>query len=223
MAKSKAALSSCTKDFVVLYKGKRVWGPHTPYACMNWYHTKDGRPMHDQDDFKIVQRPLIAAPVDLLIKDETVLTTAARMSHVNPLYGEMEYMNKCFRNPETPEQKSMASRFSGVMAEMQVCESMHGVFTDSYKTVNPDKGWDMEILDLKVDVKSSFWYPDSWSILKKKYESDILLFTTVHIEPVRKFVLRGFLTPRELVYCDRIKQMWRVTNSKIRPLRELSI
>ena len=81
----------------------------------------------------------------------------------------------------------------------------------------------MEILDLKVDVKSSFWYPDSWSILKKKYESDILLFTTVHIEPVRKVVLRGFLTPRELVYCDRIKQMWRVTNSKIRPLRELSI
>ena len=223
MAKSKAALSSCTKDFVVLYKGERGWGPHTPYACMNWYHTKDGRPMHDQDDFKIVQKPLIAAPVDLLIKDETVLTTAARMSHVNPLYGEMEYMNKCFRNPETPEQKSMASRFSGVMAEMQVCESMHGVFTDSYKTVNPDKGWDMEILDLKVDVKSSFWYPDSWSISKKKYESDILLFTTVHIEPVRKVVLRGFLTPRELVYCDRIKQMWRVTNSKIRPLRELSI
>ena len=88
MAKSKAALSSCTKDFVVLYKGERVWGPHTPYACMNWYHTKDGRPMHDQDDFKIVQRPLIAAPVDLLIKDETVLTTAARMSHVNPLYGD---------------------------------------------------------------------------------------------------------------------------------------
>lgn len=223
MVKSKAELSSSTKEFVVLYKGKRVWGPHTPYACMNWYHTKDGRPMHDQDDFKIVQRPLIAAPVDLLIKDETVLTTAARMSHINPLYGEMEYMNKCFRNPETPEQKSMASRFSGVMAEMQVCESMHGVFTDSYKTVNSDKGWDMEILDLKVDVKSSFWYPDSWSIFKRKYESDILLFTTVHIEPVRKVVIRGFLTPSELVYCDRIKQMWRVTNSKIRPLRELSI
>lgn len=207
---------------VVFYKGKKVWGPGTPYACMNWYHTKDGRPMGQQTNFSIAQRPLLLAPVYLPILDKTVLTTATRMAKVNPLYGDMEHMNKCFRNPENDEQKNIASRFAGVMAEMQVCDSLHGVFTDSYKTASSDKGWDMEICDLKIDVKSSFFYPDSWMINKKKYESDILLFVSVDIEP-RQVVLRGFLEPRELVYCDRIKQMWRVTSSKIRPLRELSI
>lgn len=179
--------------------------------------------MHDQSDFSIVQRPLLKASVHLPIKDETVLTTAARMSHVNPLYGEMEYMNKCFRNPENDEQKSMASRFAGVMAELQVCESMHGVFTDSYKSAGPDKGWDMEIHDLKVDVKTSFWYKDSWTIKKEKYESDILLFTNVQLAPFRQVTMRGFLEPQELVYCDRIKDMWRVTSSKIRPLKDITI
>lgn len=221
--KNRAALCNPPKHFVVLYKGEKVWGPHTPYACMNWYHTKDPQPMHDQSDFSIVERPLLTSPVHLPIKDETVLITASRMSHVNPLYGDMEYMNKCFRNPETKEQKAMASRFAGVMAEMQVCESMHGIFTDSYKTASADKGWDMEIHDLKVDVKTSFWYKDSWSIKKEKYESDILLFTNVQLSPFRQVTLRGFLTPRDLVYCDRIKGMWRVTSSKIRPLKDLAI
>ena len=223
VARKRAELSNPPKHFVVLYKGRKVWGPHTPYACMNWYHTKDPRPMHDQSDFSIVQRPLLSAPVHLPIRDETVLTTASRMSQMNPLYGEMEYMNKCFRNPENNEQKSMASRFAGVMAELQVCEARHGVFSESYKRVTGDKGWDMEIHDLKVDVKTSFWYQDSWSIKKEKYESDILLFTNVEIVPTRRVILRGFLPPSELVYCDRIKDMWRVTSSKIRPLRDLAI
>lgn len=209
-------------DSVVLHKGKKVYGPNTSFACMNWYHRHDGRPIAQQSDFKIVERPLINSEVQIPISNETVETTASRMSKIDSRYNDMSFINKCLRNPETKEEKSFASRFSGVMAELQICDSMHGVFSDTYKTASADKGWDMEIHDLKIDIKTTFFYEDSWTIKKRKYDSDILLFTNVSLDP-RSVTLRGFLEPSELVYCDRIKDIWRVKSSRLRPLRELSI
>lgn len=223
MATKREALSNCTQDFILLENGRKIFGPHTVYRCMDVYHRHDPNPMHTQERFEIVRRPLIKAPSNLSISDETVFTTASRMGQFDSRYKDLQFIKKCLNEPANEQEKSIASRFCGVMAELTISEKLGGAYSRAFEINGPDQGWDIEIGGLKVDVKTSYWYKESWSVPRGKIKADALLFANVEIKPWRRVILRGWLEPSELVYCDRMKTMWRVPANKIRALKDFSI